>query len=358
MFARLCGGLLYLVGFVLLAYNFFMTVRSGKPVDEKREVVLLERKRKKRGHDTMTFGETFKNDPVVYTLLGIFFMLLWFFLPPYGNLAALAVALTLGYMAVQKFQEGHGAWSKWYDRLLENWMPFSILTFIAVAIGGAVQIIPAVTVNAAKNVEGHVQKPYTPLELAGRDIYVSEGCYNCHSQMIRTMVKEVMRYGDYSRIGESIYDHPFQWGSKRSGPDLAREGGKRSHGWHFQHMLDPRALVDGSTMPSYPWLFEKKTDFKSLPKKIAVMQTLGVPYDPMTKNVILDKEEKQALEIAKRLREDDKVFIDHDKQIVALIAYLQKLGAYDDVEQEGEGRPGLLEPDVPDNYRGPTVSSR
>ncbi len=357
MFARLCGGLLYLVGFVLLAYNFFMTVRQGKPVDETREVVLLERGRGRRGHDTMTFSETFRNDPVVYTLLGVLFMLLWFFMPPYGNLAALAVALTLSYMAVQKFQAGHGAWSRWYDRLLENWMPFSILTFVAVAIGGAVQIIPAVTVNAAKNIEGHLQTPYTPLELAGRDIYVAEGCYNCHSQMVRTLVREVQRYGDYSRIGDSIYDHPVQWGSKRSGPDLAHEGGKRSHGWHYNHMLDPR-MIEGSTMPRYPWLFEKKADFKSLPKKIAVMRRLGVPYEPMTANVIRDKAERQALEIAKTLREDDKIFIEHDRQIVALIAYLQKLGTYEDVEGEGGGTPGLLKPDVPDNYRGPKVSAR
>jgi cytochrome c oxidase cbb3-type subunit I/II len=126
-------------------------------------------------------------------------------------------------------------------------MPFTVLTFVAVALGGLIQIIPTVMVNSAKNIEDRVQQPYTPLELAGRDIYVSEGCYNCHSQMIRTMLPDVLRYGDYSRLGESIYDHPFQWGSKRTGPDLAREGGKYPHSWHYDHMKDPRSISPAPT---------------------------------------------------------------------------------------------------------------
>ena len=234
-----------------MAYNFFRTVRSGKPVDESREVAVLERKRKQRPHDTMTLKETFKNDPVLYSLLGIALGILWFVLPPHANLAALIAALALTVMAVKRFKQNPGSWSRWYERLLENLIPFTLLTFVAAVIGGLVQIIPVVTVNRAKNIEGKLQELYTPLELAGRDIYIAEGCYNCHSQMVRTMVKEVMRYGPYSHIGESIYDHPFQWGSKRSGPDLAREGGKRSHSWHYQHMMDPR-MIEGSTMPSYP----------------------------------------------------------------------------------------------------------
>ena len=237
-------------------------------------------------------------------------------------------------------------------------MPFTILTFVAAAIGGAVQIIPAVTVNRAQNIEGRLQELYTPLELAGRDIYISEGCYNCHSQMIRTMVKEVMRYGPYSRIGESIYDHPFQWGSKRSGPDLAREGGKRSNSWHYQHMMDPR-MIKGSTMPRYPWLYDKKADWKSLPKKIAVQRTLGVPYPTMTDNEILDKAEKQALEITKDLKDTSKIFAEHDKQIIALIAYLQKLGSSKEVERpDADKAPTMIKPGVPDAFRDQEVSAR
>jgi cytochrome c oxidase cbb3-type subunit I/II len=135
--------------------------------------------------------------------------------------------------------------------------------------------------------EDRVQVPYTPLELTGRDVYVSEGCYNCHSQMIRTLVPDVLRYGPksdqgYSRLGESIYDFPFQWGSKRTGPDLAREGGVRNNLWQYNHLMDPRSMSPGSNMPSYAFLAEKSFDQKSLPRKIAVMVQLGVPYPSMT----------------------------------------------------------------------------
>ena len=243
-------------------------------------------------------------------------------------------------------------------------MPFTILTFIAVAIGGMVQIIPAVTVNRADNVEDRLQIPYTPLELAGRDLYVSEGCYNCHSQMIRTMVPDVLRYGAYSRIGESIYDHPFQWGSKRTGPDLAREGGRRNNVWHYQHMLNPRDLEGKSNMPAYPWLVSKKTDMKALPRKIFVQRKLGVPYDAMTKDEIMQQALEQATKIATGLVDEDVIIpvdnppttrataIAHlaDKQIIALIAYLQKLGAHTVLEPES-GDPSTSPFDIPDRRR-------
>ena len=124
-------------------------------------------------------------------------------------------------------------------------MPFTVLTFVAVVAGGLIQIIPTVVAQQAANVEDRRQIPYTPLELAGRDLYVSDGCYLCHSQMIRTLVPDVLRYGDYSRLGESIYDHPFQWGSKRNGPDLARVGGKYPNIWHLRHLEDPRSISAG-----------------------------------------------------------------------------------------------------------------
>ena len=122
-------------------------------------------------------------------------------------------------------------------------------------------------------------KPYTPLELEGRDIYIKEGCYNCHSQMIRPLRFETERYGEYSKSGEFVYDHPFQWGSKRTGPDLAREGGKRSNYWHYEHMLRPKEVSAGTVMPAYTWMKEFDFETEIMPTKIRAMQTLGVPYE-------------------------------------------------------------------------------
>jgi len=204
--------------------------------------------------------------------------------------------------------------------------------FIAVVAGGLFQIIPTVLVHKAANVEDRLQVPYTPLELAGRDIYVSEGCYNCHSQMIRTLVPDVLRYGDYSRLGESIYDHPFQWGSKRTGPDLAREGGKYPDIWHLRHMENPRSVSVGSNMPNYPWLFTKDTDVAALPSKINVQRMLGVPYGPLTAAQIFDSVEQQSKGITKKLKESG-AYVAPEKEIVALIAYLQKLGQSVPVDQ-------------------------
>jgi cytochrome c oxidase cbb3-type subunit I/II len=189
-------------------------------------------------------------------------------------------------------------------------------------------------VQRADNIEGRIQVPYTPLELAGRDIYVSEGCYNCHSQMIRTLVPEVMRYGDYSHLGEFVYDFPYQWGSKRTGPDLQREGGKRSDDWHFYHMLDPRSVSPGSNMPNYPWLFEKETKVDQLPNKIHAMRMLGVPYPiDLSEEDIQAQVDEQAQAIVAGLAEKG-AFTEPDKEIVALIAYLQKLGAYREAGQK------------------------
>src|SRR5665648_606191 len=152
-----------------------------------------------------------------------------------------------------------------------------ILILIVVAIGGLVEIAPLFWLSSTiEKVQG--MRPYTPLELAGRDIYVREGCYLCHSQMIRSLKDEVERYGHYSLAAESMYDHPFQWGSKRTGPDLARVGGKYPDMWHYRHFYAPREVTAGSIMPRYTWLFRDKMDYASLAKKMEVMQFLGVPY--------------------------------------------------------------------------------
>ncbi|MGJ8635000.1 MAG: cytochrome-c oxidase, cbb3-type subunit I [Luteolibacter sp.] len=367
---RSIGGSFYLLGFILCAVNVFMTARTGKAVDDTVEVKLLEREQK----DRMTLAETFKSDPVTYVVACLFFMILWFFMPPHADKAALAVTIILGIKGWSLFKKETKGWSHYFDRLLENYLPFTVLIFIAVAIGGMVQIIPSMVVNRAANAEERLQVPYTPLELAGRDIYVSEGCYNCHSQMIRTLVPDVMRYGPlekqgYSRIGESIYDFPHQWGSKRTGPDLAREGGdivadskvmrvgRRDNLWHFNHFWDPRQTSPGSNMPPYPFLFEKKADLKSLPTRIAVQSRLGVPWPAMGKDEIEQNARDQALEISGALVKAGAYLPNEadltpdelrrklsETQVVALIAYLQKLGAYQ--VQEEKSSPSHLDPDA------------
>ena len=349
---RIIGGAMYLVGMILMLWNLWMTARSGCPVNETREIAVIER----ASVDNMRPREAFLADPVTYFFGGLFLLMGWIFLPKGADITALICALAFGAIAVKKFMASSRSWSQWYERLLENWLPFTILTFLAVALGGLIQIIPTVMVNRAKNMEDRIQQVYTPLELTGRDIYVSEGCYNCHSQMIRTMLPDVLRYGDYSRLGESIYDHPFQWGSKRTGPDLAREGGKYPHSWHYNHMMDPRSTSVGSNMPSYPHLFTEKFDQKTLPKKIAAMVRLGVPYPAMTGLEIKENAIKQGIEIVNKLKED-KITASPDTQIIALIAYLQKLGKHDTLEAEAKlgtypTTPGLIPGPVnPDKNR-------
>ncbi|HRH99372.1 MAG TPA: cytochrome-c oxidase, cbb3-type subunit II, partial [Prosthecobacter sp.] len=343
---------------ILMAVNIWLTIRKGSPVNETREVAVIERTQR----DTMGLKETFLNDPIACMFAGLLLVLAWLFLPPGADIAALVCAGVFAVLAVKRFQAGHNRWSAWYESLLHNWMPFTVLTFVAVALGGLIQIIPTVMVNRATNVEDRVQQPYTPLELAGRDIYVSEGCYNCHSQMIRTMLPDVLRYGDYSRLGESIYDHPFQWGSKRTGPDLAREGGKYPHSWHYDHMKEPRAISVGSNMPSYPHLFTEKFDQKTLRKKIIVMTQLGVPYPAMTDTEVKTKAVEQGIQIVKELETQGRTGALPDTQIVALIAYLQKLGKFDvpDLEEKLKGTPaGIpfpLKPGIPDGYRTSAVT--
>jgi cytochrome c oxidase cbb3-type subunit II len=152
-----------------------------------------------------------------------------------------------------------------------------VLSFLVVTIGGLVQIVPLFYLeNTIEKVEG--VRPYSPLELAGRNIYMREGCYVCHSQMIRPMRDEVERYGHYSLAAESMYDHPFQWGSKRTGPDLARIGGRYSDDWHRDHMYDPRALVPESIMPAYPWLEERELDYANIEADLRALRAVGVPY--------------------------------------------------------------------------------
>ncbi len=202
---------------------------------------------------------------------------------------------------------------------------FSVLAFVAVAVGTAIEFIPAFMSNNFIEISDKV-KPYSPLELAGRDIYIREGCYTCHSQMIRPMANEQLRYGKVSEATEFIYDRPFQWGSRRIGPDLAREGGKRPNFWHYRHMIDPREMSPGSIMPEYSWLTKKKTGYDILPKKLKVMAALGVPYSQEDIDTAISNAKAQAEEITKEMESSGVEMKMKDKQIIALIAYLQRLG--------------------------------
>jgi cytochrome c oxidase cbb3-type subunit 2 len=196
--------------------------------------------------------------------------------------------------------------SKGHKVLEKNIILMSVFIVVAVSLGGLVEILPLIFQNQV-NVPAEGVKPYPPLELAGRDIYVREGCYNCHSQMVRPFRSETERYGPYSVAGESVYDRPFQWGSKRTGPDLARVGGRYSDDWHVIHLVNPRDVVPESNMPGYPWLLENTVDGALVQKKMSVLQTLGDPYTEAEIAAAADA-------------------VNGRTEMEALVAYLQGLG--------------------------------
>ena len=226
-------------------------------------------------------------------------------------------------------------WSK-HAIFEKNSIVLVIGILIVIAIGGLVEIVPLFYLkNTIEKVDG--VRPYTPLELAGRNIYVREGCYVCHSQMIRPLRDEVERYGHYSLAAESMYDKPFQWGSKRTGPDLARIGGKYSDDWHREHFKNPRSVVPGSIMPGYSWLAETDLDFSHVAQDLKVQATLGIPYTPemvakATADVVAQatNDNPDAVELIKRYpKANARDFDGNPTRITeadALIAYLQMLG--------------------------------
>ena len=283
---RAIGGTLYFTGILVLVYNIIRTVRAGSPVEDE-----------------------------------------------------LAEAPALAKIS-NKQLKGE-AWHSWLER---RPVQFTILTTVAVAIGGIVQIVPMLVVKSNIPTIASV-KPYTPLELEGRDLYIREGCNNCHSQMVRPFRSEVKRYGEYSKSGEYVYDHPFLWGSKRTGPDLHRVGQKYNDNWHFNHMWDPQSTSSGSVMPGYKWMYANEAmDHQHIEKKMEVMVTLGVPY---TKEDIANARksmDEQSAQIEKNLSGDPDFVKSYeaskkaaaargeefvpmkDREIVALISYLQRLG--------------------------------
>ncbi len=228
--------------------------------------------------------------------------------------------------AIEKVYKKHAGehWHRWIER---KPTPLLVATLIVILIGGAVEMIPTFLVKSNIPTIASV-KPYTPLELQGRDIYVREGCYTCHSQMIRPFRSETERYGEYSKAGEFVYDHPFQWGSKRTGPDLAREGAgnnRKSDTWHFNHLDDPQSISTGSIMPPYSFLIDQKLDTASTAVKINAMRKLGVPYEAGYENIANQELMNQAATITKSLKKDS-INVPADREIIAVIAYLQRLG--------------------------------
>jgi cytochrome c oxidase cbb3-type subunit I/II len=270
---RAIGGTLVLVSFLIMIYNLYKTAKNGKKSEE----------------------EIFE-------------------------------AYAMDESSIEKDASSH--------RKLEGWpMIFAVLSLIAILVGSAIEIVPSI-LSDKYVVKNSVVRPYTPLELLGRDVYIKEGCYLCHSQTIRPMAHEVVRYGKASDASEFVYDHPFQWGSKRTGPDLARVGGKYPDMWHYRHFWEPREVTAGSIMPRYTWLFDTKIDYATLKKKMEVMVALGVPYPSETVKNSVEIAKAQAQEITNGLVSSgvpEKII---DKEVIALIAYMQRLGVdYGSVEE-------------------------
>jgi cytochrome c oxidase cbb3-type subunit I/II len=260
---RAIGGLLFLGGMLLMVYNIARTAMGSKPVDEEARV-------------------------------------------PEATPAHSAAA------------------HYWHAALESKPLVLGGLTLVVISIGGLAEMVPVFLVESNVPTIAAV-KPYTPLELEGRDIYVREGCYTCHSQMVRPFRDEVARYGDYSKPGEFVYDHPFQWGSKRTGPDLHRVGGKYSNLWHLRHMDDPRLTSPGSIMPPYRFLLEDDLDLRLATAKVKAMRRLGVPYTETEQKEAESLARAQAAAIGADLAKDGAPGME-GKEIVALIAYLQRLG--------------------------------
>jgi len=262
---RAVGGALYLTGAIMMTYNLIKTARQGSFIaNEAAEAAPLEKQ--------------------------------------------------------VKHKEGH-----WHNALERKPVLFTALTLVAILIGGIIEMIPTFLIKSNVPTIANV-KPYTPLELHGRDIYIREGCVSCHSQMVRPFRSETERYGEYSKAGEFVYDHPFLWGSKRTGPDLHRVGGKYPDSWHYYHMLDPGAVSAGSIMPPYPWLYSSAIDLEKTPGKISAMRTIGVPYEEGYEDQANEDLMKQADAIAQSLKDQDGIEVASETEIVALIAYLQRLG--------------------------------
>jgi cytochrome c oxidase cbb3-type subunit I/II len=317
---RLVGGTLYLVGFLMMVWNLVVTARSGKAVDGEAEVVELPADPNEVSWTKVAFGP-----PVILTAVVTALVLSLAVLSEIASITMAGIALFVAVFGVIALQLSKTNGKPTWHRLVEGRAAvFVVLTALAVFVGGIAELIPSLVINRAE-IRTVRTKPYTPLELEGRDIYIREGCYNCHSQMIRPMRAETIRYGEPSRMEESIFDHPFQWGSKRTGPDLAREGGKYPNLWHYRHMMDPRSISPGSNMPAYPHLFTARRDTANVSNRVDAMRAAGVPYRPFEITAANAIASSQAQAIAQDLTTNG-ARVEPDAEIVALVAYLQRLG--------------------------------
>jgi cytochrome c oxidase cbb3-type subunit I/II len=319
---RLVGGSMYLLGMLLMAYNLARTALAGRAVDGEATVVV-----ERHPEEDVAWGEILTGKPVILvTVLSV----LAASMAVVNNEASLILASFLVMVAILGTIALHltvdRSRPRWHRLLEGRALLFTSFTVVAVLAGGVAELVPTLLATPTDPRVTAEARPYRPLELEGRDIYVREGCYNCHSQMIRSFSFETKRYGEASTMSESIYDHPFQWGSKRTGPDLAREGGKYPNVWHYRHLEDARSVSPGSNMPPFPRLATDTVDLSRTATKLHALQAIGVPYDAKEIDGAASDALAQGTEIARNLNDDGVPGVDPQSEMVALIAYMQRLG--------------------------------
>jgi cytochrome c oxidase cbb3-type subunit I/II len=321
---RALGGTMYLAGFVLMIWNLARTIAPAKATDTVVEVTV---EAEEKPQVAASVASVVLGRPLWFSLLGVALTCVFFIVDSLAGAVVIAVATLalaeVAYVLNRKHRQGGG--ESWFTLIEHRPMAFTVLTLLSVLIGGVAELLPLALVDRSVPKNGHRQLPYTALELQGRELYIREGCYVCHSQMIRPMVPEFLRYGEASRAEEFVYDHPFQWGSKRTGPDLHRIGGKYPSLWHYTHLMDPRSTSPGSNMPNYPWLSDAKIDVKLAGKRMALMKTLRVDYKDEEINAAEANLQRQATTIVADLARQG-VNVAWDSEMIALIGYLQRLG--------------------------------